>query len=87
VTALKEARKLGIPTICLLDTDGDPDMVDIAIPGNDDSMRSIDVVIRELCLAVAEGKQQRQRRGRGRPARPARAIPARAAAAAPSSAR
>lgn len=60
VTAIREARKLGIPTICLVDTDGDPDMVDIAIPGNDDSMRSIDVVIRELCLAAAEGKQQRQ---------------------------
>ncbi len=59
-TALKEARKLGIPTICLIDTDGDPDLVDIPIPGNDDSMRSIDVVIRELCLAVADGKQQRQ---------------------------
>ena len=58
-TALKEARKLGIPTICLVDTDGDPELVDIPIPGNDDSMRSIDVVIRELCLAVAEGRQQR----------------------------
>ncbi|MCC6679258.1 MAG: 30S ribosomal protein S2 [Phycisphaerales bacterium] len=60
LTALKEARKLGIPTICLLDTDGDPDLADIAIPGNDDSMRSIDVVIRELCMAVADGRQQRQ---------------------------
>jgi len=59
VTALKEARKLGVPTIALIDTDGDPDLVDIPIPGNDDSMRSIDVVMRELCLAVAEGKQQR----------------------------
>ncbi|HVZ93472.1 MAG TPA: 30S ribosomal protein S2 [Phycisphaerales bacterium] len=57
--ALLEARKLGIPTICLIDTDGDPDLADIAIPGNDDSMRSIDVVIRELCAAVSEGKQQR----------------------------
>jgi small subunit ribosomal protein S2 len=60
ITALKEARKLGVPTICLIDTDGDPDLADIPIPGNDDSMRSIDVIIRELCLAVAEGKQQRQ---------------------------
>jgi small subunit ribosomal protein S2 len=59
ITALKEARKLGIPTICLIDTDGDPELVDIPIPGNDDSMRSIDVVVRELCLAVAEGRQQR----------------------------
>jgi small subunit ribosomal protein S2 len=55
ITALKEARKLGIPTICLIDTDGDPELADIAIPGNDDSMRSIDVIVRELCLAVAEG--------------------------------
>ena len=59
VNALREARKLGIPTICLIDTDGDPEFADIPIPGNDDSMRSIDVVIRELCMAVMEGKQQR----------------------------
>ena len=45
--ALHEARNLGIPTICLIDTDGDPNLADIPIPGNDDSMRSIDVVIRE----------------------------------------
>jgi small subunit ribosomal protein S2 len=66
VTALKEARKLGIPTIALIDTDGDPDLVDIPIPGNDDSMRSIDVIVRELCLAVAEGKQTRQASPAGR---------------------
>ncbi len=60
VTAIQEARKLGIPTICLIDTDGDPEAADIPIPGNDDSMRSIDVVVRELCLACAEGRQQRQ---------------------------
>jgi small subunit ribosomal protein S2 len=61
-TALREARKLGIPTIALIDTDGDPDQVDIPIPGNDDSMRSIDVVIRELCKAIAEGKNNRTQR-------------------------
>lgn len=59
INALREARKLGIPTICLIDTDADPDLADIAIPGNDDSMRSIDVVVRELCLAVNDGKQAR----------------------------
>ncbi|MBL1216777.1 MAG: 30S ribosomal protein S2 [Planctomycetes bacterium] len=59
MNALLEARKLGIPTICLIDTDGDPDLVDIPIPGNDDSMRSIDVIVRELCEAVVEGKNQR----------------------------
>ncbi len=57
--ALHEARNLGIPTICLIDTDGDPDLADIPIPGNDDSMRSIDVVVRELCAAVSEGKAKR----------------------------
>ncbi len=59
INAIREARKLGIPTVCLIDTDGDPDLADIAIPGNDDSMRSIDVVIRELCEAIVEGKNQR----------------------------
>ena len=58
-TAIKEARKLGIPVVCLIDTDANPELADIAIPGNDDSMRSIDVVIRELCKSIAEGKSQR----------------------------
>lgn len=60
MNALMEAKKLGIPTVCLIDTDGSPELADIAIPGNDDSMRSIDVIIRELCSAVADGKQQRR---------------------------
>ncbi len=66
VTALREARKLGIPTICLIDTDGDPDMADIAIPGNDDSMRSIDVIVRELCKAISDGKTSRVETSEGR---------------------
>jgi len=61
--ALREARNLGIPTICLIDTDGDPDLADIPIPGNDDSMRAIDLIIRELCAAVQEGKGQRASMG------------------------
>ncbi len=61
-TAIREARKLGIPTICLIDTDGDPALADIPIPGNDDSMRSIEIVVRELCKACAEGKQARMTR-------------------------
>jgi len=60
VNALREARKLGIPTICLIDTDGDPDQADIGIPGNDDSMRSIDVIVRELCSAIIDGMQGRE---------------------------
>lgn len=57
--AVKEARKLGIPTVCLIDTDSDPDYADIPIPGNDDAMRSIEIVIDQLCRAVNEGKQAR----------------------------
>ena len=57
--ALLEAKSLGIPTVCLVDTDGNPDMVDIPIPGNDDSMRTIDIIVRELCDAVKKGKEGR----------------------------
>ncbi|MBB6429304.1 30S ribosomal protein S2 [Algisphaera agarilytica] len=59
MNAVKEARKLGIPTVCLIDTDSDPDFADIPIPGNDDAMRSIEIVIDQLCRAVQEGKQSR----------------------------
>ena len=59
LNALREAKNLGIPTICLIDTDGDPEFADIPIPGNDDSMRAIDIVIRELCDAVTQGRSQR----------------------------
>ncbi|MFP4107187.1 MAG: 30S ribosomal protein S2 [Phycisphaerae bacterium] len=59
VNAVREARKLNIPVVCLLDTDSDPDMVDIPIPGNDDGMRAIEIVIRELCDAIEAGKKGR----------------------------
>ena len=54
--ALREARKLDIATIGLLDTDSDPDTVDVAIPANDDSIRAIDLILHELADAVAIGK-------------------------------
>ncbi|HUS73698.1 MAG TPA: 30S ribosomal protein S2 [Sedimentisphaerales bacterium] len=54
--ALCEARKLGIATVGLLDTDSDPDTVDVAIPANDDSIRAIDLILNELADAVAIGK-------------------------------
>jgi len=60
IIAVREARKMGIPVICLLDTDGDPDLVDIPIPGNDDAMRSVELVLKELCDAIAEGVGARQ---------------------------
>ena len=54
--ALAEAKKLGIPTIGIIDTDSNPDMVDIAIPANDDSTKGIELILNELAAAVAEGK-------------------------------
>lgn len=63
--ALREAKSLGITTICLIDTDGNPELVDLPIPGNDDSMRSIDVVIRELADAVVRGKTARRQQAEG----------------------
>jgi len=54
--AVKEARKLGIKVVALLDTDCDPDEVDLPIPGNDDSMRSIELVLKRLMDSIIEGK-------------------------------
>jgi len=54
--ALREARKLGIPTIGIIDTDADPDTVDVVIPANDDSIRAIDLIMNELSDAVSVGK-------------------------------
>ena len=55
--AVAEANKLGIPVIALLDTDCDPDRVDIPIPGNDDAMRAIQIVLGRLCDAILKGVQ------------------------------
>ena len=57
--AVREANKVHIPIVCLLDTDSDPDMVNIPIPGNDDAMRAIELVLRELANSVAEGVSAR----------------------------
>jgi small subunit ribosomal protein S2 len=54
--AITEARKLGVTTVALIDTDCDPDVVDLPIPGNDDSIRSIELIMRQLADAVIEGK-------------------------------
>ena len=54
--AVREARSLGIATVSLIDTDCDPDLVDLPIPGNDDGIRSIEVVARHLADAVLAGK-------------------------------
>ncbi|HTV47433.1 MAG TPA: 30S ribosomal protein S2 [Phycisphaerae bacterium] len=57
--AIQEARKLEIPVVAIIDTDSDPDVVDIAIPANDDALRGIDLIMREISAAVLEGKSGR----------------------------
>ncbi len=54
--AVAEADKIGAATVALIDTDGDPESIDIPIPGNDDSMKVVQIVIQKLADAVAEGK-------------------------------
>src|SRR5260221_9229132 len=54
--AVKEAQRMSIPTIALIDTDSDPDLVDLPIPGNDDSIRSIELMLGRIADSVAEGR-------------------------------
>ncbi|MGQ0467965.1 MAG: 30S ribosomal protein S2 [Sporichthyaceae bacterium] len=62
--AVGEARKLGIPVVAILDTNCDPDEVDYKIPGNDDAIRSINLLTRVLADAVAEGLMARSGQNR-----------------------
>ena len=55
--AVKEAKKLGIPVIAIVDTNCDPDDADYIIPGNDDAIRAIKLISSVLADAVIEGKQ------------------------------
>ena len=54
--AVKEAQRMGVTVVALIDTDSDPDTVDLPIPGNDDSIRSIELMLAKLADAVLEGK-------------------------------
>jgi len=80
--AVAEAQKLNIPTICLADTDCDPDSADVLIPGNDDAMRSVQLVLSRLADAVLAGKEKRRtliRAEDGKPAPGEKAQPAKRA--------
>ena len=54
--AIQEAKKLGIPVIAVVDTNYDPNLVDYAIPGNDDAIRAVQLYVRAAADAVLEGK-------------------------------
>lgn len=58
--AVLECQKLGIPIVSLLDTNCDPDLVDIAIPANDDAIRSIKLIVGKLADAIYEGRHGQQ---------------------------
>ena len=58
LTAIKECRKLGIPVVSILDTNCDPDLVDVPIPGNDDAVRSIKLILKSLTDSIISGKAQ-----------------------------
>lgn len=55
--AVKEANKLGIPVVAIVDTNCDPDLIDYVIPGNDDAIRAIKLLASKMADAVIEGKE------------------------------
>jgi small subunit ribosomal protein S2 len=57
MTAIRECKKLGIPIVSILDTNCDPDLVDIPIPGNDDAVRSIKLILKSLTNSIIAGKE------------------------------
>nr|YP_009495800.1 ribosomal protein S2 [Plagiogramma staurophorum]AWT38239.1 ribosomal protein S2 [Plagiogramma staurophorum] len=56
ITAIRECRKLGIPIVSILDTNCDPDLIDIPIPGNDDGFRSLKLILQQLSNSILTGK-------------------------------
>lgn len=56
-TAIKEASRLGIPVIALVDSNSDPDAVDYVIPGNDDAIRAADLIANAIADGILEGKK------------------------------
>ena len=58
--AVAEARKLGIPVVAIVDTNCDPDEIDYVIPGNDDAIRGIKLILSVMADAIIEGRQGEQ---------------------------
>jgi len=56
--AVREARRLGLPVIAVVDTNCDPDEADYVIPGNDDAIRSCDLIVRVIADGIAAGQQK-----------------------------
>jgi len=56
--AMREAKRMNVPVVCVLDTDCDPSLADIVIPANDDAMSSVQLILGKLSEAVMEGRKQ-----------------------------
>src|SRR6187397_974671 len=78
--AVREARRLGMPVIALVDTNCDPDEADFVIPGNDDDIRSCGLIVRVIAAGIAEGQSKVKveefapAAANGRPAEPEAAL-------------
>lgn len=59
--AVAEAKRLNIPTFAIVDTNSDPNLVDFAIPANDDSIKSIELITKAITAAIEEGYSERKR--------------------------
>ena len=60
MTAVSEANRLGIPVIGLVDTNSDPTVLDFPIPGNDDAVKSIRIIVETIMEAIQNGLTQRE---------------------------
>ena len=58
MTAIKECKKLNIPIVSILDTNCDPELIDVPIPGNDDAVRSIKLILKSLTDNIIVGKSK-----------------------------
>jgi small subunit ribosomal protein S2 len=68
--AVREAKALGITTVALIDTDCDPTEIDLPIPGNDDGIRSIDLIMKQLADAVLAGRAENPELQKSAPSKP-----------------
>ncbi len=58
--AVAEARRLNIPTFAIVDTNSNPNLIDYPIPANDDASKSISIIVKAVCDAIAEGLEERK---------------------------
>lgn len=79
MNAVKEANRLNIPVIAVVDTCCDPTPIDYVIPGNDDAAKSVSAILDALCGAIKEGLEERklERTRKKRPVRLTTPLPAR----------